>query len=99
MACDTGIRGFSDLSKQITQPHVVRFEVFTAVAMKNAIFWDVGQCGSCRNGRFGGKYHLHQGKALDSFHPDYGAIGSSKRRFLQQPLGVTSPKMVYFSVM
>jgi hypothetical protein len=28
---------------------MVRFEVFTAVAMKNAIFWDVTPCGSCKN--------------------------------------------------
>jgi hypothetical protein len=32
----------------------VRFEVFTAVTMKNAIFWDVMSCGSCKNRRFGG---------------------------------------------
>jgi hypothetical protein len=25
----------------------VRFEVFTAVTMKNAVFWDVTPCGSC----------------------------------------------------
>jgi hypothetical protein len=25
----------------------VRFEVSTAVAMKNAVFWDVTPCGSC----------------------------------------------------
>jgi hypothetical protein len=34
-------------------PHV-RFEVFTAVTMKNVIFWDVTPCGSCKNRRFGG---------------------------------------------
>jgi hypothetical protein len=27
----------------------VRFEVFTAVTMKNAIFWDVTRCRSCKN--------------------------------------------------
>jgi hypothetical protein len=27
----------------------VRFEVFTAVTMKNGVFWDVMPCGSCRN--------------------------------------------------
>jgi hypothetical protein len=27
----------------------VRFEVFTVVTMKNAIFWDVTPCGSCKN--------------------------------------------------
>jgi hypothetical protein len=33
---------------------VVRFEVFTAVTMKNGVFWDVTPCGSCKNQRFGG---------------------------------------------
>jgi hypothetical protein len=32
----------------------VRSEVFTAVTMKNVVFWDVTQCGSCKNRRFGG---------------------------------------------
>jgi hypothetical protein len=32
----------------------VRFEVYTAVTMKNAVFWDVTQSGSCKNQRFGG---------------------------------------------
>jgi hypothetical protein len=27
----------------------VRFEVFTAVTMKNGVFWDVVPCGSCKN--------------------------------------------------
>jgi hypothetical protein len=36
----------------------VRFEVFMAVTMKNAIFWDVMLCGSCKNQRFGGTYGL-----------------------------------------
>jgi hypothetical protein len=40
----------------------VRFEVFTSVAMKNGVIWDVTPCGSYKNLRFGGKYHfLHQG--------------------------------------
>jgi hypothetical protein len=30
----------------------VRFEVFTAVTMKNGVFWDVTPCGSCNNRRF-----------------------------------------------
>jgi hypothetical protein len=34
---------------------IVRFEVFTAVTMKNGVFWDVTPCGSCKNRRFGGK--------------------------------------------
>jgi hypothetical protein len=32
----------------------VRFEDFTAVTMKNGVFWDVMLCGSCNNRRFGG---------------------------------------------
>jgi hypothetical protein len=40
----------------------VRFEVFTAVTMKNGDFWDVTPCGSCKNRRFGGTWRLlHQG--------------------------------------
>jgi hypothetical protein len=37
----------------------VRFEVFTAVTMKNAVFWDATPYGSCKNRRFGGKYRLY----------------------------------------
>jgi hypothetical protein len=32
----------------------VRSEAFTAVTMKNGVFWDVTPCGSCKNRRFGG---------------------------------------------
>jgi hypothetical protein len=32
----------------------VRFEVFTAVTMKNGVLWDIMPCGSCKNRRFGG---------------------------------------------
>jgi hypothetical protein len=37
----------------------VRFEVFTAVAMKNGVFWDVAPYGCCKNRRFGGTYNSH----------------------------------------
>jgi hypothetical protein len=37
----------------------LRFEVFTAVTMKKAVFWDVVPCKNCVNQRFGGTYHLH----------------------------------------
>jgi hypothetical protein len=33
---------------------VVRFEVFTALTMKNGVFWDVTPSHSCKNRRFGG---------------------------------------------
>jgi hypothetical protein len=39
--------------------YYVRFEVFTAVTMKNAVFWDVTPCRSCVSRRFRGTYHLH----------------------------------------
>jgi hypothetical protein len=32
----------------------VRFEVFTAVTMRHAVFWDVTPCCSCKNRRFKG---------------------------------------------
>jgi hypothetical protein len=37
----------------------VKFEVFTAVTIKDAIFWDVTLYGSCMNQCFEGMYHLH----------------------------------------
>jgi hypothetical protein len=45
--------------------YYLRFEVFTAVTVKNAVFCDVAPCKSCVNRRFGGKYHLHlQGREI-----------------------------------
>jgi hypothetical protein len=41
-----------------TKRYVVRFEVFTAVTMKNGVFWVVTTCGSCKNRRFGGTWRL-----------------------------------------
>jgi hypothetical protein len=37
----------------------VRFEVFTAVTMKKAVFWDVAPCSSGVDRRFRGTYRLH----------------------------------------
>jgi hypothetical protein len=33
---------------------LVRFESFTALTMKNGVFWDVMPCGSCKNRHFRG---------------------------------------------
>jgi hypothetical protein len=45
-----------------TWENCVRFEVFTALTMKDGVFWVVTPCGSCRNWRFGGTWRLlHQG--------------------------------------
>jgi hypothetical protein len=38
---------------------LVRFEVFTAVTMKNAVFWNVAPCRYFVNRRFGGTHRLH----------------------------------------
>jgi hypothetical protein len=35
----------------LDRQHSVRFEVFTAVTMKNAVFWDITPCGSCNRSR------------------------------------------------
>jgi hypothetical protein len=46
------------------------FEVFTAVIMKNAVFWDVAPCRSWVNRHFGGAHHLHlQGRKITSEEP------------------------------
>jgi hypothetical protein len=42
------------LSHTVVTANVVRFEGFTAVTVKNRVFWDVTPCGSCENRRFGG---------------------------------------------
>jgi hypothetical protein len=45
--------------------HIVRFEVFTAVTMKNGVFWVVTPCGSCKNRHFGGTWRrLHPGDKI-----------------------------------
>jgi hypothetical protein len=59
----------------------VRFEVFTAVTMKNAVFWDVALCRSCVNRHFGGMYRLHlPGRKIRDLQPPAHA-GSSLADF------------------
>jgi hypothetical protein len=46
----------------LVKANPVRFEVFTAVTMKNGVFWVVTPCGSCKNRCFGGTWRLlHEG--------------------------------------
>jgi hypothetical protein len=45
--------------------NVIRFDVFTAVTRKNAVFWDVTSCGSCKNWRFNGTYDLNRQRGKD----------------------------------
>jgi hypothetical protein len=44
----------SDAAETQTWHHLNATEVFTAVTMKNGVFWDVTPCGSCKNRHFGG---------------------------------------------
>jgi hypothetical protein len=47
--------------------HIIGSEVFKAVTMKNAAFWDVEPRGSCKNKRFGRTCRLHiQGRKKKS---------------------------------
>jgi hypothetical protein len=45
------VRGASSDTDVGDWTHLVTFEVFTAVTMKNGVFWDVTPCGSCKNRR------------------------------------------------
>jgi hypothetical protein len=56
---------------------IVRLEVFTAVTIKNVVFWDVSLCRWCVNRRFGGPHRLHlQGRKIRE-------RGTSVSRWLQ----------------
>jgi hypothetical protein len=48
-----------------THTELVQFEAFTAVTMRNVVFWEVALCRSCVNRRFGGTYRLYlQGRKI-----------------------------------
>jgi hypothetical protein len=83
----------------------VTFEVYTALIMKNAVFWDVTLYGSCKNRRFGGTYYLDNqsekkllvtanvvASSLILFPLMIEATSSSKRWILQEPHVVTFQK-------
>jgi hypothetical protein len=69
---------------------VVRFEVFTAVTMKNAVLWDVAPCRCCVNRSFGWTYLHLQGGRWRWYVPP-------KRRFTQYLHGATSQKTAFFT--
>jgi hypothetical protein len=52
--CWAGVTSRRELSEMKIYSSYVIFEIFTAVTMKNGVFCDVTQCGSCKNRRFGG---------------------------------------------
>jgi hypothetical protein len=54
---EVNLHNFSTLDvgeKLAEHTMAVRFEVSTAVTMKNGVFWDVMQCASSKNRRFRG---------------------------------------------
>jgi hypothetical protein len=89
----------------------VRFEVFTAVTIRNAVSWDMMPCGSCKNRSFGWTYRLHQvGKdqwARNNAFPSLLILStlmmlatcSAESSFLQEPHGVISHNSAFFIIM
>jgi hypothetical protein len=51
----------TDVSEECIESIIkaIRMGELGMLAVKNAIFWDVTPCGSCKNRRFGGTYRLH----------------------------------------
>jgi hypothetical protein len=89
-------------------PCLVTFEVFTAVTMKNVVFWDVEPYKYCLNRRFGWIYRLHlQGIKISHlltlvppsriFLPwRWRRYIPPKYRFTQDLHGATSQKTAFF---
>jgi hypothetical protein len=50
---------------------LVTFEVFKAVTTKNAVFWNVTPCGSCKNRSCGGTYRLHNQGGISELGKKY----------------------------
>jgi hypothetical protein len=79
----------------------VRSEVFTAVNMKNAVFWVVTPCDSCKNRSFGGTIGSSVFQLLVTVNVSSSLIFSPwwwklyvlpKHQFLRQPHEVASKK-------
>jgi hypothetical protein len=85
---------------------MVRFEIFTEVTMKNAVFWDVEPCISCLYWRFGGIYRLsslqpsaHAGSSLADFLLwRWRQYIPPKRRFTQDLHSTTSQNTAVFII-
>jgi hypothetical protein len=74
----------------------VGFEVFTAVTLKNAVFWDVAPCSLCVNRCFGGTWlqpPAHVGSSLvDSPTLNMEAIRSSETSVHTRSTGTHIPQ-------
>jgi hypothetical protein len=83
----------------------VKFDVFTAVTMKNAVFWNVTSCGSCRNDV--SEEHIAsiiRVRKMDELGTTLAVTNNRstlryvppKRWFLQEPHGDISQKKAFF---
>jgi hypothetical protein len=63
--------------------------------MKNGVFWVVTPCGSCKNRRFGGTKIGELGTTQAATRRRRRQV-PQKRRFLQEPHGVTTQKTPFF---
>jgi hypothetical protein len=95
-----GLRKASQDSRSVGLDELnVRFEVFTAMTMKNVVFWDVAACRYFVNRRFGGKYRLHlQGRRNPRTinQREQVAVDCSLRRLTKYLHGATSQKTAFF---
>jgi hypothetical protein len=84
-----------------TAPRLNNKRVPQAPPLKDAVLWDVRPCGSCKNRRFGRRYHLHHQRDKNR----RARINVSSKlqtkhdaKLLQEPHGVTSQKMTFFII-
>jgi hypothetical protein len=77
---------------------LVRFEVFTAMTINNAVFWNVAPCRYFVNRRFGGTYRLHlQGRRNPRAINQRGQVAvPPKRRLTKYLHDATSQKTAFF---
>jgi hypothetical protein len=89
---------FASHNSTVMHDSIISIAVSSAVTMKNAVFWDVTPCGSCKNRGFEGTYRLHhQGGERSNISLISNRITLPKRLFLQEPHGIISLKAVFFA--
>jgi hypothetical protein len=79
-------------TSQLMNTNCLRFEVFTAVTMKNAVAWDVMSCGSCKNRV---SEELSASIIRVTRIGELGTTLAYETSFLQEPHGITSQKTAF----
>jgi hypothetical protein len=69
---------FNHFSKNILTNNNVRFQVFTAVTIGNAVFWDVMPCGTCKDRRLGGTSVLKEPYGVTSHKTAFFTVTAVK---------------------